>query len=270
MEAFGDREIPLQVAVMGCVVNGPGEARDADLGIAAGKKRGPPVREGPQRRRRPRGRDGVDARRVGRVHPRARRRRRRRPGRHREGRPRGREGPRRAARRAGRRRQPEPSRRWSSSTSAIESAKRIAVAEGPRLPSADGQGPHPHPPGGGLPPLVPGRRRQGGAGRQRPGAGHDGHPALRLRHLGADAGRGGRPHQGGRRRQLLLPAVHPRRATSPARPSTSRASAPSWPSSPTPAARSSRSPSSCGPPARRSSASTWASGSRATATCRCC
>jgi (E)-4-hydroxy-3-methylbut-2-enyl-diphosphate synthase len=38
--AFGDREIPLQVAVMGCVVNGPGEARDADLGIAAGSKRG--------------------------------------------------------------------------------------------------------------------------------------------------------------------------------------------------------------------------------------
>ena len=40
MEAFGTREIPLQVAVMGCVVNGPGEARDADLGIAAGNKRG--------------------------------------------------------------------------------------------------------------------------------------------------------------------------------------------------------------------------------------
>ena len=40
MKAFGDREIPLQVAVMGCVVNGPGEARDADLGIAAGNKRG--------------------------------------------------------------------------------------------------------------------------------------------------------------------------------------------------------------------------------------
>jgi (E)-4-hydroxy-3-methylbut-2-enyl-diphosphate synthase len=38
--AFGDREIPLQVAVMGCVVNGPGEARDADIGIAAGNKRG--------------------------------------------------------------------------------------------------------------------------------------------------------------------------------------------------------------------------------------
>ncbi len=40
MDAFGDRQIPLQVAVMGCVVNGPGEARDADLGIAAGNKRG--------------------------------------------------------------------------------------------------------------------------------------------------------------------------------------------------------------------------------------
>src|SRR5213078_4767582 len=40
MAAFGEREIPLQVAVMGCVVNGPGEARDADLGIAAGRKKG--------------------------------------------------------------------------------------------------------------------------------------------------------------------------------------------------------------------------------------
>jgi (E)-4-hydroxy-3-methylbut-2-enyl-diphosphate synthase len=40
MEAFADRKLPLQVAVMGCVVNGPGEAREADLGIAAGNKRG--------------------------------------------------------------------------------------------------------------------------------------------------------------------------------------------------------------------------------------
>jgi (E)-4-hydroxy-3-methylbut-2-enyl-diphosphate synthase len=40
MAAFGEREIPLQVAVMGCVVNGPGEARDADLGIAAGRSKG--------------------------------------------------------------------------------------------------------------------------------------------------------------------------------------------------------------------------------------
>jgi (E)-4-hydroxy-3-methylbut-2-enyl-diphosphate synthase len=38
--AFADREIPLQIAVMGCVVNGPGEAREADLGIAAGNQRG--------------------------------------------------------------------------------------------------------------------------------------------------------------------------------------------------------------------------------------
>jgi len=38
--ALEAREIPLQVAVMGCVVNGPGEARSADLGIAAGRHRG--------------------------------------------------------------------------------------------------------------------------------------------------------------------------------------------------------------------------------------
>ncbi|MGB3412204.1 MAG: flavodoxin-dependent (E)-4-hydroxy-3-methylbut-2-enyl-diphosphate synthase [Microthrixaceae bacterium] len=39
-DAFADKELPLQIAVMGCVVNGPGEARDADLGIAAGRHRG--------------------------------------------------------------------------------------------------------------------------------------------------------------------------------------------------------------------------------------
>ena len=38
--ALGALDIPIQVAVMGCVVNGPGEARHADLGIAAGKHRG--------------------------------------------------------------------------------------------------------------------------------------------------------------------------------------------------------------------------------------
>jgi (E)-4-hydroxy-3-methylbut-2-enyl-diphosphate synthase len=37
---LADRNIPLQVAVMGCVVNGPGEAREADLGIAAGRGKG--------------------------------------------------------------------------------------------------------------------------------------------------------------------------------------------------------------------------------------
>jgi (E)-4-hydroxy-3-methylbut-2-enyl-diphosphate synthase len=40
MAALEGRQIPLQVAVMGCVVNGPGEARSADLGIAAGRHRG--------------------------------------------------------------------------------------------------------------------------------------------------------------------------------------------------------------------------------------
>ena len=39
-EALEARKIPLQVAIMGCVVNGPGEARDADLGIAAGRGKG--------------------------------------------------------------------------------------------------------------------------------------------------------------------------------------------------------------------------------------
>ncbi len=38
--ALSALDLPIQVAVMGCVVNGPGEARHADLGIAAGKHRG--------------------------------------------------------------------------------------------------------------------------------------------------------------------------------------------------------------------------------------
>ena len=45
---------PVKVAVMGCVVNGPGEARDADVGVAAGKgvgllfRKGEPVRKVPE------------------------------------------------------------------------------------------------------------------------------------------------------------------------------------------------------------------------------
>ena len=39
-DALGALNLPLQVAVMGCVVNGPGEAREADLGIAAGRHKG--------------------------------------------------------------------------------------------------------------------------------------------------------------------------------------------------------------------------------------
>jgi (E)-4-hydroxy-3-methylbut-2-enyl-diphosphate synthase len=47
-------DTPVKVAVMGCVVNGPGEARDADVGVAAGKgvgllfARGEPVRKVPE------------------------------------------------------------------------------------------------------------------------------------------------------------------------------------------------------------------------------
>ena len=39
-EATSDITVPMKVAVMGCVVNGPGEAREADLGIAGGKSGG--------------------------------------------------------------------------------------------------------------------------------------------------------------------------------------------------------------------------------------
>ncbi len=39
-EALEAEKIPIQVAVMGCVVNGPGEAREADIGIAAGRGKG--------------------------------------------------------------------------------------------------------------------------------------------------------------------------------------------------------------------------------------
>ena len=37
---------PISVAVMGCVVNGPGEAREADVGIAGGKGEGLIFRRG--------------------------------------------------------------------------------------------------------------------------------------------------------------------------------------------------------------------------------
>ena len=39
-EGLQDLEVPLRVAVMGCVVNGPGEAREADLGVASGNGKG--------------------------------------------------------------------------------------------------------------------------------------------------------------------------------------------------------------------------------------
>ncbi len=39
-EDFGHVKTPVKVAIMGCVVNGPGEAKDAEIGIAGGKKTG--------------------------------------------------------------------------------------------------------------------------------------------------------------------------------------------------------------------------------------
>ncbi|MBY5162843.1 flavodoxin-dependent (E)-4-hydroxy-3-methylbut-2-enyl-diphosphate synthase [Salsipaludibacter albus] len=42
----GKIDVPLRVAVMGCVVNGPGEAREADLGVAAGNGKGQIIKKG--------------------------------------------------------------------------------------------------------------------------------------------------------------------------------------------------------------------------------
>ena len=39
-QAISKRSLPVKVAVMGCVVNGPGEAREADVGIAGGRGEG--------------------------------------------------------------------------------------------------------------------------------------------------------------------------------------------------------------------------------------
>jgi (E)-4-hydroxy-3-methylbut-2-enyl-diphosphate synthase len=53
-ERLKTRRSPVKVAVMGCVVNGPGEAREADVGVASGKgvglifRRGEPVRKVPE------------------------------------------------------------------------------------------------------------------------------------------------------------------------------------------------------------------------------
>ena len=50
-----ERRTPIKVAVMGCVVNGPGEAREADIGVAAGKGVGLDLREGRAAAQGPRG-----------------------------------------------------------------------------------------------------------------------------------------------------------------------------------------------------------------------
>ncbi len=45
-ERLGDRDLPVRISVLGCVVNGPGEAREADIGIAGGKGVGMLFRNG--------------------------------------------------------------------------------------------------------------------------------------------------------------------------------------------------------------------------------
>lgn len=45
-EMVRDMDLDIKVAVMGCVVNGPGEAREADLGIAGGRGEGLVMRKG--------------------------------------------------------------------------------------------------------------------------------------------------------------------------------------------------------------------------------
>ena len=40
-------QTPIQVAVMGCVVNGPGESRDADVGLSGGRGKGVDLSQGP-------------------------------------------------------------------------------------------------------------------------------------------------------------------------------------------------------------------------------
>ena len=52
--ALGSCQKDIKIAIMGCAVNGPGEARDADIGIAGGKgemllfRKGEPLRKVPE------------------------------------------------------------------------------------------------------------------------------------------------------------------------------------------------------------------------------
>ncbi len=45
-ERMAEIDAPMRVAVMGCIVNGPGEAREADIGVASGKGKGQIFRRG--------------------------------------------------------------------------------------------------------------------------------------------------------------------------------------------------------------------------------
>jgi (E)-4-hydroxy-3-methylbut-2-enyl-diphosphate synthase len=46
IEKFGAKDLPAKIAIMGCVVNGPGEAQQADIGVAFGKRKGAFFRKG--------------------------------------------------------------------------------------------------------------------------------------------------------------------------------------------------------------------------------
>ena len=186
---------------MGCVVNGPGEAREADIGIAAGKQKGHLFIRGKIIRVVPEDdmvqalvdeaerlvAEGVEARMAA-------------ADRERGGRGGGGPGARCSSRPA--RTPTTPRRRSRSSVGTATTRGRTS------LPSHD-QGRH-RVAGGGLPALVPGSDRRSRDGRQRPGPRHHGHPPVGVRDLGAHAGRARPPHQGGRRRERLLPALHPR------------------------------------------------------------
>jgi (E)-4-hydroxy-3-methylbut-2-enyl-diphosphate synthase len=52
-KALLTRPLPIKLAIMGCVVNGPGEAQEADIGIAGGKGKGILFRKGKILRRVP-------------------------------------------------------------------------------------------------------------------------------------------------------------------------------------------------------------------------
>ena len=47
-EGLKDVTAPIRVAVMGCIVNGPGEAREADLGVASGNGKGKVIETVPE------------------------------------------------------------------------------------------------------------------------------------------------------------------------------------------------------------------------------
>ena len=89
--------------------------------------------------------------------------------------------------------------------------------------------------------LVQRADRAGRAGGLQPGARVHGHPAQRLRHLGADAARPGPDVQGHRPPERLLPALHPAELPEPRGGARRGLRARDWRSSPTAAARSWRS-----------------------------